>query len=89
MKVSDFHCTMRREHDCNCGGINCEKCGFERTEAERRRELIYSYGLTRVGNLNCLILKPPSRGDKLAKVVKDLPESILDQIERIIKEERK
>jgi hypothetical protein len=87
MKVSDFHCMMSRE--IYCGGTNCEKCGFERTEAERRQELLHSYGLTRVGNLNCLILTPPTRGDRLAKVVKTLPEDALSKIERIIKEETK
>ena len=72
-----------------CGG-NCEKCGFERTEAKRRHELLHQCGLTQVGNLNCLILTPPTRGDRLAKAVKKLPESTLDQIERIIlKEEMK
>lgn len=88
MNSPEYCCTMSRDHEGGswCGG-NCEKCGFERTEAERRHELLHRYGLTRVGNLNCLILTPPRRRDRLAKVVKDLPESALDQIERIIKKE--
>lgn len=90
MTSPDYCCTMSREHGGgNCGGTNCEKCGFERTEAERRHELLYRYGLTRVGNLNCLILTPPTRGDSLAKAVKTLPEDALNKIERIIKEAQK
>ena len=86
MNSPEYCCTMSRE--IYCGG-NCEKCGFERTEAERRHELIHRYGLTRVGNLNCLILTQPTRGDRLAKVVKTLPEEALNKIERIVKEEQK
>ena len=90
MNWPEYCCTMSREHEGgSCGGGNCEKCGFERTEAERRHELLHRYGLTRVGNLNCLILTPPTRGDRMAKVVKTLPEDALNKIERIVKEAQK